>query len=83
MVWMVHIEMHRSPKYWEGAHEFLPERWTVEPGHKLYPMKGAVSELYLQSGSFAKLPRKEIVLIIALHSGDLSNMGRATALPKA
>ena len=43
MIWMVHVEMHRSPKYWERADEFLPERWIVEPGHKLYPMKGAVS----------------------------------------
>ena len=38
MVCMVHVEMHRSPKYWERADEFLPERWTVEPGHKLYPI---------------------------------------------
>lgn len=44
MVWMVHIEMHRSPKYWKRADEFLPERWIVESGHDLYPMKGAVSD---------------------------------------
>ena len=43
MIWMVHVEMHRSPKYWKRADKFLPERWTVEPGHELYPLKGAVS----------------------------------------
>ena len=38
-----HVEMHRSPKYWVRPDEFLPERWLVDPGHGLYPMKGAVS----------------------------------------
>jgi cytochrome P450 len=41
MVWMVHVEMHRSPKYWVRPDEFIPERWLVEAGHELYPMKGA------------------------------------------
>ena len=41
MVWMIHVEMHRAPKYWKRPEEFLPERWLVEPGHELYPMKGA------------------------------------------
>ena len=38
-----HVEMHRSPKYWVRPDEFLPERWLVDLGHELYPMKGAVS----------------------------------------
>jgi cytochrome P450 len=41
MVWIIHVEMHRAPKYWKRPDEFLPERWLVEPGHELYPMKGA------------------------------------------
>jgi len=41
MVFIIHMEMQRSPKYWKRADEFLPERWLVEPGHELYPMKGA------------------------------------------
>jgi cytochrome P450 len=41
MLFVIHIEMQRSPKYWKRADEFLPERWLVEPGHELYPMKGA------------------------------------------
>jgi cytochrome P450 len=41
MVWMIHVEMHRAPKYWKRPDEFLPERWLVDPEHDLYPMKGA------------------------------------------
>ena len=41
VVWMNHVEMHRAQKYWKRPEEFLPERWLVEPGHELYPMKGA------------------------------------------
>ena len=32
-VWMLNVEMHRSPNNWERADEFLPERWTVDSGH--------------------------------------------------
>jgi cytochrome P450 len=41
MVFVYHVEMQRSPKYWKRAEDFLPERWLVEEGHTLYPMKGA------------------------------------------
>jgi cytochrome P450 len=42
MIWMVHIETHRSAEYWTRPDEFLPERWLVPPGHTLYPaVKGA------------------------------------------
>jgi cytochrome P450 len=41
MVWIIHVGMHRAPQYWKRPDEFLPERWLVEPGHELYPMKGA------------------------------------------
>ncbi|PQE04870.1 cytochrome P450 protein [Rutstroemia sp. NJR-2017a BBW] len=41
MIWIIHVEMHRAPSYWVRPDEFLPERWLVEPGHELYPMKGA------------------------------------------
>ena len=44
-VFFVHVEMHRSPKYWIRPDDFLPERWLVDPGHDLNPMKGAVSIL--------------------------------------
>ncbi|KAF7951189.1 uncharacterized protein EAE97_002740 [Botrytis byssoidea] len=36
-----HVGMHRAPKYWVRPEEFLPERWLVDPGHELYPVKGA------------------------------------------
>ena len=41
MLWTIHVELHRSPKYWKRPDEFLPERWLVEPAHELFPMKDA------------------------------------------
>ena len=41
MIWILHVEMHRSPQYWVRPQDFLPERWLVESDDKLYPMKGA------------------------------------------
>jgi cytochrome P450 len=41
MIWIPHIPIHKSPKYWVRPEEFIPERWLVEPGHELYPVKGA------------------------------------------
>lgn len=40
-VFTIHSELQRSPVYWSQPDEFLPERWRVKPGHKLYPVKGA------------------------------------------
>lgn len=36
-VWAV----HRNPRLWPRADEFLPERWLGRPGDPLYPCKGA------------------------------------------
>lgn len=41
MIWTIHVELHRAPKYWKRPDEFLPERWLVEPGHELFPVKDA------------------------------------------
>ena len=41
IIFIIHTSMHRAPKYWVRPDEFLPERWLVEPGHELYPQKGA------------------------------------------
>lgn len=41
MLLTVHVELHRSKQNWVRPDEFLPERWLVEPGHQLYPLKGA------------------------------------------
>lgn len=38
MVWIPHVPIHHSPKYWVRPEEFLPERWLAEPGKsKFYP----------------------------------------------
>ena len=41
MIWTIHVELHRSPKYWKYPDEFLPERWLVEPTHELFPPNDA------------------------------------------
>ncbi|CAG8959468.1 hypothetical protein HYFRA_00001366 [Hymenoscyphus fraxineus] len=40
-IWIIHHGLHRNPKYWKRADEFIPERWLVGPEHELYPVKGA------------------------------------------
>jgi cytochrome P450 len=41
ILWILHVEMHRSPKYWVRPDEFLPERWLVPSDHELRPRPGA------------------------------------------
>ncbi|KAF2445317.1 cytochrome P450 monooxygenase [Karstenula rhodostoma CBS 690.94] len=40
-VWVMHLSLHRDPRYWKDPHAFIPERWLVEPWDPLYPTKGA------------------------------------------
>jgi len=40
-VFILHVAMQRAPAYWSRSTEFLPERFLVDPGHELYPVKGA------------------------------------------
>ncbi|RAL03307.1 cytochrome P450 [Aspergillus ibericus CBS 121593] len=39
-IWMVHTAIHRNASYWPKPHDFIPDRWLVEPGHALYPPTG-------------------------------------------
>ena len=41
MMLILHPAMGRSPNYWPKPDDFIPDRWLVEPGHELYPTKGA------------------------------------------
>lgn len=41
LIWILHTAMHRVAENWVSPDAFLPERWLVEPGHRLYPRKGA------------------------------------------
>ncbi|KAI4163185.1 MAG: hypothetical protein LQ342_003118 [Letrouitia transgressa] len=41
IILIVHVELHRSPKYWLRPDDFIPDRWLVGPEHELYPSKGA------------------------------------------
>ena len=40
-IFTIHTEMHRSPVYWYQPEAFMPERWLVEEGNELCPIKGA------------------------------------------
>ncbi|KAH8903267.1 cytochrome P450 [Coniochaeta sp. PMI_546] len=37
---MSHYAIQRNPSFWPDPDAFLPDRWLVEPGHRLYPPKG-------------------------------------------
>ncbi|KAM7222488.1 sterigmatocystin biosynthesis P450 monooxygenase [Rhypophila decipiens] len=41
VLWVLHVQMHRSSRYWIRPDEFLPKRWLVPQGHELYPRPGA------------------------------------------
>lgn len=41
MAFIIHAEMYRAPAYWTRPDDFVPERWLVEAGHALHPIKGA------------------------------------------
>lgn len=40
-VWTLTLALHHNPHAWPDPESFKPERWLVEEGHELYPVKGA------------------------------------------
>ena len=41
LVWSNAYAIHRDPNLWPEPEKFLPERWLVDEGDRLYPHKGA------------------------------------------
>ena len=41
LVWSSPHTIQRSPDFWLRPDDFIPDRWLVQPGHELYPIKGA------------------------------------------
>ncbi|OAX82916.1 hypothetical protein ACJ72_02723 [Emergomyces africanus] len=41
ILWILHLEMQVSEKYWMKPDAFLPERWLVSSDHELHPSPGA------------------------------------------
>lgn len=41
LVWANSYAIHRDPDLWLEPDNFIPERWLVEEGDRLYPQKGA------------------------------------------
>ncbi|MCJ1381835.1 hypothetical protein MMC17_004946 [Xylographa soralifera] len=41
LVWANAYTIHHDPSYWPEPYAFLPDRWLVAEGHRLYPLKGA------------------------------------------
>ncbi|XDG04948.1 hypothetical protein ABKA04_004563 [Annulohypoxylon sp. FPYF3050] len=44
-MWILHSAVQRNPKYWPSAMQFIPERWLVELGDPLYPLRARAAEL--------------------------------------
>ena len=40
LVWSNAYTIHHDPNYWPEPDRFIPERWLVEEGDRLYPPKG-------------------------------------------
>lgn len=40
LVWSSPHTIQRSPDFWPRPDDFIPDRWLVQPGHDLYPIKG-------------------------------------------
>ncbi|KAJ5709516.1 hypothetical protein N7493_009807 [Penicillium malachiteum] len=39
-IWVVHTAVQRNPSSLTRPHDFIPDRWLVDPGHPLYPPAG-------------------------------------------
>lgn len=78
LVWVIHEEVHRSPRYWKRGDEFLPERWQVDPGHELYPVKGAWRPFETGPrdclGQNLVMMEIKIVLALTLREFDITSM---------
>ena len=72
ILWILHVGMHRSEKYWVRPDDFLPERWMVPIGHELHPQPGAwlPFELGLRNCIAQALALIEIRVILACLVGE-------------
>ncbi|MCJ1432752.1 hypothetical protein MMC27_002109 [Xylographa pallens] len=41
LVWANSYAIHHDPTYWPEPYDFIPKRWLVAEGDRLYPLKGA------------------------------------------
>jgi sterigmatocystin biosynthesis cytochrome P450 monooxygenase len=40
-VFMINGALHRNPKYWKNAEQFVPDRWLTEVEDDMHPVEGA------------------------------------------
>lgn len=70
-----HHSMHRNPRLWPRAEEFLPERWLVGSEHELYPQPGAWRPFELGPraciGQTLSTNELKIVLVLAVRKYDV------------
>lgn len=71
-----HMRTQRDPNIWVRTDEFLPERFLVEPGHELYPPKGAwrAFEYGPRMCTGQALVIKELKAFLALVAGEFDIM---------
>ncbi|KAL9619374.1 MAG: hypothetical protein Q9160_005969 [Pyrenula sp. 1 TL-2023] len=76
LVWSCPNIIQRSTDYWPLADDFIPGRWLVQPGHKLYPIKGAWRPFEFGPrhciGQELALLEMKIALVLAIRRFDFS-----------
>ena len=76
LVWSSPHMIQRSPDFWPLPDEFIPDRWLVQPGHELYPIKGAWRPFEFGPrnciGQELALLEMKLVLVLAIRQFDCS-----------
>ena len=76
LVWSSPHTIQRSPDFWPFPDDFIPDRWLVQPGHKLYPIKGAFRPFEFGPrnciGQELALLEMKLVLVLAIRQFQFS-----------
>ena len=75
VIWPVIYGLQRDPTYWPSPDTFIPERWLVDEGDPLYPVKGAWRPFELGPrsciGQDLALIESRIILALMLRQFDI------------
>lgn len=78
LVWSNSFAIHRDANFWPEPDKFLPERWLVEEGDRLYPVKGAYRPFEFGSrnciGQELAMLELKIVLVMTAREFDIRSV---------